>query len=173
MAQISIKSILEVDLKELQQKIAFCKEENTFAAKLPVEYRKPLMGRIDAFLDHAESRILSVDKQARDVESQVKRLRCLFGEGAPAAVGDCISTTFFGPFGDFAANFLKAHEDNARIRLAVRVHPCEAVAVCHVVPALSSLMITIDIMRLAAVFCVIAPIISRFYVLAFLSRQLV
>jgi hypothetical protein len=118
-SKISIKQILDAGLTELQQMIKVCKSELAATANTQPEYKLPLAQRIDHFLDHADLRVLDVEKQAKNVEAMIKKLRCVFAEGETASGGDCISMSFFGPFGDFAANFSRVHTENNRLRIAV------------------------------------------------------
>ena len=118
--QISIKLILEGGVSELRQMIKCCKDELGLCATMAVEYKDPICRRIDTFLDHADVKILEVEKRASDVFEKVANVRQLFGENASANSGECISSTFFSPLCDFAAKYSKAHKENMKLRTLVR-----------------------------------------------------
>jgi hypothetical protein len=108
-----------VQISEQQQMINVCRDELAAIADMPAEFKHPLCHRIAQFVDHADTRLQESEKQAKHVESQIKQLRCIFGESEASATGECISMSFFGPFVEFATNFAKVHVENNRIRMAV------------------------------------------------------
>lgn len=108
-----------MQISEQQQLINVCRDELAAVADMPAEFKHPLCHRIAQFVDHADTRLQEIEKQARHVESQIKQLRCTFGENETASNGECISMSFFGPFVEFATYFAKVHADNNRLRIAV------------------------------------------------------
>jgi hypothetical protein len=99
--------------------IKLCKDELIAVVNTKPEFKVPLCQRIDHFLDHADLRVVDLEKTAKHVDAIIRKLRRTFGEGESSPAGECISMSFFGPFGDFAASFSKVHGDSNKIRLAV------------------------------------------------------